>query len=1140
VSETNTSPSSSTSRCENCGHANPSGAKFCLECGAPQALDCKKCQTKLPGDAKFCLECGNPVTASPTTTAEPASAAAPGRSPRDYTPQHLADKILTSKSAIEGERKQVTVLFVDVKGSMEFFEAFDPEVIHDVMDRYFQILADGVHRFEGTVNQYTGDGIMALFGAPISHEDHAQRACYAALHIQEALQSHTREVKRAHGVGFSTRMGINSGEVVVGKIGDDLRMDYTAQGHTVGLAARMEGLASPDTIYLAPKATALVSGYFDLEDHGEFAVKGVSEPVAVHELRATGKLRTRFDVSRARGLSRFVGRKADMQTLESALEQAKQGGGQVVGVVAQAGTGKSRLCFEFMEGCRAAGLRTLEATGVAHGKNIPLLPMMQLFKQYYDITEEDSDRTMREKITGRMLLIDEGFSEVLPLLFEFFGVPDPKRPAPNLDADAKQRQIFGVLRNLVRRGDSEGPIIALIEDLHWIDDSSEEFLGQWVNAVFGASALLVVNFRPEYHAEWMQKSWYHQLALSPLGPEAIRELLDDLLGADSSIEGLAEAIHARTGGNPFFTEEVVQTLIEAGHLEGSRGAYRLVTSVADLAVPATVQSVLSARIDRLVEREKQVLQTAAVIGKEFEEPLLDAALDLSERDLQQALAALRDAEFLYEKALYPVAEYAFKHPLTQEVAYRSQLAEKRRRIHVIVAGAIERADPEKVDQHAALLAHHCEQAGETLTAARWYSRAAEWVRRSDPTESLRQWRKVRELIEPLSSEETADLRSESCLQILNVGGWRLGLSDEEIQSLYSEGQALGEARRDTRYQARLTLAYAPAVGISQGDVAGYQHLARETAKLADASGDAELRSAARITLMYSYLRAGELEDAYRHVERTRELSHDDLGRGRETLGFSAMIFSYAMASWVRILQGRGIDQLSNMEQGIAIARREQEFENLCWMLGNHALFEFFTGSLGKAEIQCMDALEHSERIGTAFSTAFALRTLSLARINRENWAGAIEGFERGIRLIEEQRTAREAEPETRAWLALALVGAGETERAKESAEHALVIARERGAFLSLVDANYALARAANAAGDPDAADAFIASAAERVHEFGSRAWEPLLALERATSARIRGDTDSSEHALRDAMRVAEELGAAGLAERAADALKSLY
>jgi predicted ATPase len=417
-------------------------------------------------------------------------------------------------------------------------------------------------------------------------------------------------------------MGINSGEVVVGKIGDDLRMDYTAQGPSVGLAARMEELASPDTVYLTGNTADLVSGYFDLEDLGPFTVKGVTDPVPVFQLEGAGAVRTRFDVSRARGLTRFVGRDDDMSTLESALVRAREGNGSVVGIVADAGTGKSRLCFEFVERCRAEGLNVLEGRAVAHGKSIPYLPMLQAFRQYFGITEGDTDLSSREKIAGRLILIDESFREVLPVLFDFFGVPDPHRPAPPMDSDARQRQIFAVLRRIVQTGATFDVAIALIEDLHWIDGGSEALLEQWVDAIGGTNSLLVVNFRPEYHAGWMKKSYYHQLPLSPLGPDAIRELLDDLLGSDPSISGLAEVIHERTAGNPFFTEEVVQGLIEAGNLEGSRGDYRLVTPVDRLAVPRTVQSVLAARIDRLAEREKQVLQPAAVIGKDRTSPSL--------------------------------------------------------------------------------------------------------------------------------------------------------------------------------------------------------------------------------------------------------------------------------------------------------------------------------------------------------------------------------------------------------------------------------------------------------------------------------------------------------------------------------------
>ena len=384
--------------CPACNHDNRDSANFCEGCGAALARHCGRCDTPLRPAAKFCDECGQPAN---TASSELNPAVAPTnpartRTPVTYTPKHLADRILQSRSALEGERKQVTVLFADVKGSMELAEQLDPEEWHQILERFFAILTVGVHRFEGTVNQYTGDGIMALFGAPIAHEDHAQRACYAALHLRETLRDFARDLKRQHGLDFATRIGMNSGEVVVGRIGDDLRMDYTAQGHTVGLAQRMESLASSGSIYLSAHTARLVQGYFSLEDLGAFTVKGVNEPIHVHELQAVGGARSRFDISRSRGFSRFVGRAADLRTLEDALALSADGNGQVIGVVAEAGTGKSRLCFEFLETCRARGFQVFEARAVSHGKNVPLLPILELFRAYFGITTQDDEQHPRE------------------------------------------------------------------------------------------------------------------------------------------------------------------------------------------------------------------------------------------------------------------------------------------------------------------------------------------------------------------------------------------------------------------------------------------------------------------------------------------------------------------------------------------------------------------------------------------------------------------------------------------------------------------------------------------------------------------------------------------------------------------------
>src|SRR4051794_25105827 len=412
--------------CGSCGDGNREGAKFCSACGAPlsRKVTCPSCGAEHPAGERFCDECGSPLTPG-TTTAQPAPAQAPV--PEVRVPQHLSERIRKHASALEGERKQVTVLFADVTGSMDLAERIDPERWRGIMDRFFQILADAVHRFEGTVDKFTGDGIMALFGAPIAHEDHAQRACYAALEMQRAVGEYAGELRRAEGLSLTTRIGVNSGEVVVGSIGDDLSLSYTAVGHTVGLAQRMESLAEPGKAYLTRYAARLVEGFVELRDLGEFEVKGVSHPLHVFELEGVGRAKGRIDVSQARGFSRFVGRTAEMTQLEAELDRVTAGDGAVVGIVGEPGIGKSRLCHEFAELCHRRGIAIYEAQCQAHGTAIPLLPILQSLRAYFGIEEEDSDRQTREKIAGRLLLQEETFNEDLPLFFDFLGVPDPER-----------------------------------------------------------------------------------------------------------------------------------------------------------------------------------------------------------------------------------------------------------------------------------------------------------------------------------------------------------------------------------------------------------------------------------------------------------------------------------------------------------------------------------------------------------------------------------------------------------------------------------------------------------------------------------------------------------------------------------------
>jgi class 3 adenylate cyclase/tetratricopeptide (TPR) repeat protein len=1130
-------------RCRACQGENPEGARFCNQCGEALRAGCPSCGAENPPRARFCNECGAALGGAPA--ARPAESPAPReRDPRDYTPGHLAEKILGQKSALEGERKQVTVLFADVKGSLDMQEALDAEAWHGIMDRFFATLADSVHRFEGTVNQYTGDGIMALFGAPIAHEDHAQRACYAALHMSEALREYARELRREQGLDFSTRIGLNSGEVVVGKIGDDLRMDYTAQGHTVGLAARMEGLAEPGTIYLTGATAELAAGYFELEDLGAFKVKGVSELVPVSALVGVGQLRTRFDVSRARGLSRFVGRDADMQVLESAFEISREGNGRAVGVVAPAGVGKSRLCFEFAERLRREGALVLVGHCFAHGQNIPLLPVLEIFRAYFGLADGEEPRTAREKIAGRLLLIDEQFRDVLPIMFDFLGVPDPERRAPNMDPEARQRRIIAVVRKLIERGNPDGFLI-LIEDLHWADPASDSFFAQWVDAIAHGAGLILLNFRPEYRADWMQKSWYQQIPLNPLGPDAIRELLGDLIGSDPSVTGLADRIHARSQGNPYFTEEIVRSLVDSGVLRGSRGRYRLTRPVESLQVPGSVHAVLSARIDRLAEREKRLLQAAAVIGREFSEPILAAVTDHAEGDLAQALAALCGSEFIHQQALYPVAEYAFVHPLTQEVALGSQLQEARRRTHAAVARALEAADPDRADENAALLAQHYEKAGEELEAARRHARAAVWMSLRDVRESARHWSRVRDLAaalpEAAQTDETRGLRLIATTQMV-VNGFRLGLSEAALEALYEEGRDLAEASGNTRLLLLLRGAYGARL-VSLGRVPEAFALARESLSLADAFGEPASRVGARLGASYASTHLGRLDEALLLGDEAAELIADDLEMGRETYGFSHLVWFATIRSLLLAQLGRCEEGLRECTRANRLARDSGIPENLGWARGAVASLADLVGDiappgLGDARAATREAVEIAQQLGSTFSRVLALRGLGQACVTAGDSEEASAALGEALALAREQRVALEQESGLLDTLARARLAADPT-ASRQVAEEAVALSRERGQRISEIGAHLALAGALCAERGPAArgpAQAALDRAEALIAETGARIYEGPVAEARGELARVCGDNAAGEQHLREAQQLYGQCGASGHARRLAEAL----
>jgi class 3 adenylate cyclase len=1075
------------------------------------------CGQENPPGSRFCNGCGTAIAAAPARDA-----------PRAYTPPHLAEKILTSRAALEGERKQVTVLFADVKGSMELAEQVDPEDWHHIMDRFFAILSDGVHRFEGTVNQYTGDGIMALFGAPVAHEDHAQRACWAALHLRDALRRYGDDLRLERGLSFSVRMGLNSGEVVVGRIGDDLRMDYTAQGHTVGLAQRMEQLAEPGKALLTEHTARLATGYFVLRDLGAARVKGVATPLHVFELEGPGAIRTRFQASRARGLARFVGRDAEMATLERALERAVAGEGQIVGISAEAGVGKSRLCWEFAERCRARAILVREAHAVSHGHLLPFLPILELLRGVFDVDDRDSAQAVRNKVAGALLLLDRTLEPTLPVLFDFLAVPDPQRPAPSPSPEERQRLLLGAVRRIIELRSEREPGVWLIEDLHWIDGGSDAVLVDLAEIVARTRTLLLVNFRPQYRADWMQRPHYQAVSLQPLGSEAVAVLLRDLLGTDPSLDGLAARLEERTGGNAFFIEESVRTLVEAGQLAGEAGAYRLAAPIDRLGLPATVQAVLAARIDRLGEREKHVLQVGSVVGATVPESVLEQTAGVSRSDLDGALRRLVEAEFLDAQMLQGQTEYAFRHPLTQEVAYGSQLAEGRARVHAAVAQALEGRHHAALDAHAADIAHHWDRAGDARRAIVWLRRAANHAGIASVIQGARQWRRVLDLAaSPSVQDHDSELTARERLLMLGV---RVGEVAIDASALFREGMELAERVGNAPARARLIAAYG-GYRLLSGETAGADIVAdlREAVRLSDLTDDVGAQISARVQILGALV-ARDVDA----VIRVADEGIERVGTDRERTGPDGGVFAWGFFLLVKVIAlawcGRFAEGAALVEELAASARgRSDPYIDIQY----HTAASMLARLRGDAEASLAHArqlLVATARVDSRLSWAMGRVTLGSALAANGQLELAAESFSE-VLLGAQDRTG------VRFWVLGTLAGLGDVRlqqrdfaAARAIADDILERTKDIAATIGKAQAYLLLARISlrsDPGWSPERVERWLADAANQAAQTGYRMFEPDVLECRAELAAACGDAAGRVARLREALGTYTDVGADG-------------
>ncbi len=964
----------------------------------------------------------------------------------------------------DAERKQVTVLFADVDGSMDLAEQQDPEEWRAIMQRFFSLLADAVTEFEGTVDKFTGDGIMAVFGAPVAHEDHAQRACYAALRMLDEIAVYAAELRRVQGLNFSARIGINSGEVIAGAIGGD-EGDYTAIGHTVGLAQRMESLAEPGRAYLTEHTAALAAGFLELDDLGEFEIKGASKPVRVFGLAGIGTARSRLDRARDRGLTRFVGRERETAQLHEALARAERGEGAAVGIVAEPGVGKSRLCHELAAECRQRGIEVFECQAQAHARTIPFMPVLQMLRSYFGISDTDPERLAREKIAGRTLLLDPGFAEDLPVLFDFLGVSDPDQRPPQLSAEARHRALRGAVCRLVRAPNRRETMVTVVEDLHWMDEGSATLLGELISSVAGTSTLAIVNFRPEYRGEWSAVEAYTEIALEPLGPDDTAALLADLAGADPSLDGLAELIHERTAGNPFFIEEIVRALAEAGTLAGDRGSYRLTGPIAEDLVPASVQVVLAARIDRLTPAAKHLLQAASAATKEVSDRALEMiAGDERAATYEAALRELIEGGFLYEAELYPERVFAFRHPLTREVAYGSQLSAQRTPIHAATARALIELNPDRHDELAALIARHMEAGEEPREAARWSARAAYWAGHSRPQDALRLWRQVTELAARLEEDEEATaLALSSRLQQLDYS-WRLGMDPAEAEALAAEATEIATRTGEKRSLALLKLMTSARPGVAHR-ASEWIEASTEAIALADEAGDVDLRIAIRSVGCYAEMCGGDLDRVDRVIAEILELSGGDIHAGAKIVINCPHAWALMAASIVLKERGRLEEAEAMAARALAVASEFGDPETESWARGNRATVMAERGSPETALALALRNCELTDQLGDVFSRSVALANLGYVQTMTGEHAAALESLDLAER---NYREAMGNGGEQEAWRGTlrtwALLGLGRDAEALEQAEAMATIAREREMHWQLPASLLALAQARRATG----------------------------------------------------------------------------
>ena len=908
-------------RCPACGFENASGIKFCGECGASLKVKCSSCGFENAPTIKFCGECGQNLADTPSRVSSP--------KPRSYAPKHAADRILSEQAsteslgALDGERKTITALFADIKGSMELIEDLDPEAAQAIVDPALKIMMDAVHRYDGYVAQSTGDGIFALFGAPVAHEDHPQRALYAALRMQDEIRRYSDHLRADGHQPIQARVGANTGEVVMRSVSTGEHAEYLPVGHSTSLAARMQTLAPIGSIAITSATQKLVEGYFQLKALGPARVKGVSEPVEVYEVTGLGPLRTRLQRSASRGYTKFVGRIREMDAMKAAAEQAKSGHGQIVAAMAEAGVGKSRLFFEFKASSQSGWL-LLETFSVSHGKASAYLPVIDLLHSYFKIAGEDDARARREKVNGKVLTLDRSLEDAIPHLFALLGIAEAIDPLAQMDPQIRKRRTLDTIKRLLLRESLNQPLMLIFEDLHWIDEATQELLNLLADSIGTAKILLLVNYRPEYSHSWGSKTYYTQLRLDPLGKESAGEMLSALLGVGAELSPLKRVIIERTEGNPFFMEETVQVLLDEGALVRDGNAVRLTRPLSELKIPPTVQGIIASRIDRLPPAEKELLQTLAVAGMDFPASVIRQVVTRPEPEIQPLLSNLQLAEFIYEQPAFPDIEYTFKHALTHDVAYNSVLIERRKLLHERVGRAIEALFIDKIHEHLDDLAHHYVRSANRQKAVEYLRVAGEQaVQRYANDEAISRFTSALELLKTMP--DTPERARDELMLQTNLGPVliaAMGNGTQEVGAVYTRAVELA---RQLGEDAQLfpVLFGLRSFHLVRGELQFASEMGEELLSLAGRLQDPGCQLEAYLARGNSLFFFGEFAAAMENLERAFALYDPQKHRVHALVyGLEPGAFCLQRMTYVLLILGYPDQGKRKSEDAVALARQQ--------------------------------------------------------------------------------------------------------------------------------------------------------------------------------------------------------------------------